>query len=384
MGRRANHEGTYYARTTEQGGGYLFRVMVNGQRVSGSGPTRKAAKDRAMERARLVGDRRTRQTVADLVTEWSALSPATIGLKPTTQDQYRSLLRTRVVPTIGTKRVDSLTKREVADLFPPDSTVPASTRRSTYAALMRVLDYGVDRGILAVNVGREVRRPEAGARRTPRQVDQAAVGKLLAAAAGDRLEVAAWLGFGCGLRRGEILGLRWPDVDLKGCTLEVTGNVTRSSAGLVRGTPKTKRGQRLVPIPPTVVAALKAHKRRQAAEQLAAGSAWTDSGAVLTNELGALLEPRLLSRRWRAWAKAAGLTDTGTHTGRHYAASTLLASGAASVADVAAQMGHDPSVLLTTYAVAVAAGQRAASDALGASLVVPVTVPVAAGQDENA
>jgi hypothetical protein len=69
------------------------------------------------------------------------------------------------------------------------------------------------------------------------------------------------------------------------------------------------------------------------------------------------------------------MTDTGTHTGRPFAASTLLASGSASVADVAAALGHDPSLLLTVYAQAVAAGQRAASDALGAALCVPSTVP---------
>lgn len=381
MSRRANHEGTYYARKPEDGGGFLYRVQVNGRRVSGSGPSRKAAKDAALKRARLIGDKRTRDTLADLVDEWAALSPTVRGLKPTTADQYRSLLRSRVVPFIGAKRLDALSARDVAELFPPDSTVPASTRRSTYAALVRVLDYAVDRKVLGVNVAREVKRPEAVARTKPRQVDREQVGRFLAAAVGERLEVAAWLGFGCGLRRGEILGLRWADVDLDVGIVEVSGNVTRSSAGLVRGTPKTKRGQRIVPIPAPVVEQLRAHRRRQAAEQLAAGSAWLATGAVLTNEVGGFVEPRELSRRWRVWANSAGLSDTGTHTGRHYAASTLLASGAASVADVAAQMGHDPSVLLNTYAVAVAAGQRAASDVLGASLTVPVSVPVSSGQD---
>ena len=126
-------------------------------------------------------------------------------------------------------------------------------------------------------------------------------------------------------------------------------------------------------MPPVVTEALRAHKRRQTAEQLAAGSSWEQTGLVLTTELGGTVEPRTLSRVWQQWARRAGVEDTGTHTGRHYAASTLLASGAASVADVAAQLGHDPAVLLNTYAVAVADGQRAAAEILGASLQVGTT-----------
>jgi integrase len=378
--RRDNHEGTFYKRTEAEGGGWLFRIRVGNQRVSGSGPTRRAAKERAVERARLVGDKRTKGTVAELVEQWAALSAPAVGLKPTTQDQYRSLLRSRVVPVIGNRRVDSLTKRTVAEVFPPGSDNPASTMRSTYAALVRVLDYAVERGMLAVNVAREVKRPAAAEHRA-RHIDREAVARVLAAAEGDRLSIAAWLGFGCGLRRGEILALRWSEVDLDAGVLSVTGNVTRSSAGLVRGTPKTRRGTRLVPVPPVVVERLRAHRREQAAEQLAAGSAWRPLGMVVANEVGGMLEPRFLSRRWRSWSRSAGVEDTGTHVGRHYAASTLLASGAASVADVAAQLGHDPAVLLNTYAVAVAAGQRAAAAALGETLTVPIFVPIASTQD---
>jgi integrase len=105
-----------------------------------------------------------------------------------------------------------------------------------------------------------------------------------------------------------------------------------------------------------VVQALQVHRRAQAAARLAA-TYWHDEGLVLTNGVGGLVEPRTLSRAWEEWAKAAGVEDTGTHLGRHYAATSLLASGAASVADVAALLGHDPAVLLNTYATAVAAGQ---------------------------
>lgn len=387
-GNRAHGEGTYYERPESQGGGYLFRIMAGGQRVSGSGRTKKEAKAKAMERARLVGPRRTKGTLAELVDEWAELrnDGGKRLLKPTTKDQYLTLLRSRVVPVIGNHRVESLTKRTIAEAFPPDSTASASTQRSTYAALVRLLDYAVRRGRLALNVAREVDRPAKPSRTQPRSVDQKAAGRMLAAAADDRLGIAAWLGFGCGLRRGEMLALRWSDVDLEAGEISVSGNVTRSSAGLARGTTKTEHGDRLVPVPPVVVKQLRAHRERQDAERAelvskGVGEVWVDNDLVLANHVGGMVEPRKLSKRWQVWAKAAKLGDTGTHVGRHYAASTLLASGAASVADVAAQLGHDPAVLLNTYATAVAKGQRAAAEALGETLIiVPLSVPHAVGQ----
>lgn len=371
MSRRNNGEGSFRRKAN---GTWLYRVEVDGRRVSGTGRTKTDAKRIATERARVLGERRTTDTVRDLYDDWCRLTPEAVGLAPTTRDQYRYLVGKHVMPTLGNVKVEALTRRKVADTV-NDLGGSQSTRRSTYAALVRLLDYAVDRGMMRVNVGREVPRP-AAPRPEDRKITPDAARKVIEAANGHRLGLAALLGFGCGLRRGEMLALRWADVDLEGGVLTISGNVTRSSAGLKRGTPKTRRGVRQVPLAGVVIAGLKAHRRQQAAERLAAGVAWTDLDLVLTNEIGTLVEPRELSRAWRGWARKAKVKDTGTHLGRHYAATTMLASGTASVADVAAVMGHDPAVLLNTYATAVATGQRAAADVLGDSLAVPVLVPV--------
>lgn len=377
MSKRADGEGSYYARPASQGGGWLYRVMVNGQRVSGSGPTKAKARARAEERARLVAPKANRENLEQLVDEWSALPSASVGLRSTTHDQYRSLLRSRVVPVLGSVKVSRLTPAQVADLFAA-GTGTASTLRSTYAALVKVLDYAVRQQRVGTNVARLVERP-AASESGHRGITQDEARRLVSKAAGHRYEVAVWLGLGAGLRRGEMLALRWSDVDLERGELQVVGNLTRSSAGLVWGKPKTKKGARHVPLSPAVVEALRAHRKRQVAERLAASDAWQGTDAVIANEAGGWVEPRALSRAWSGWARAAKVSDRGTHLGRHYAATTLLASGQASVADVAAQLGHDPAVLLNTYAVAVAEGQRRAADVLGASLTVPTGVPTDAG-----
>ena len=348
--RRANREGTY---TVRPNGRVQYRVMVDGRRIVTTGRNRREAKAEAERQIRLMGDARAATTVSALLDEWVADGAKSHGLRPTTFDQYRTLVGRHVIPALGSTRVDQVDKRDVAATL-RDFTGSASSKRSTYAAMVKLWDYAVDRGLVGVNVVREVKRPAAA---------QALA--ILKAAKEHRWEVAVWLGLGAGLRRGEMLGLRWSDVDLDKAVAHVRLNVTRTSAGLIAGEPKTSRGVRDVPLGDEVVAALRAHRATQAAERLKAGSAWADSGHVITNEVGGLGEPRQLSRVWSAWARKAKVKDRGTHTGRHFAATQLLASGRASVADVAAILGHDPSVLLGVYASAVAEGQRAAVSALG-------------------
>lgn len=370
--RRGNREGTYWRRPN---GGWSYRVMVEGRRVTTHGKTKSEAKAKAVEKVKTLGSLRSALTVEGLLQNWAekgatAFTSGAVkfdGLAPTTFDQYRYLLGAHVVPVLGSTRVDALTKRRAVEAMNA-VTGSASTRRSTYAAMVKVMEYARRQGIVGANVMREVDRPEQPAAKS-RDITTDEALRILSAAQGHRWEVAVWLGLGAGFRRGEILGLRWADVDLEAGTAHVLGNLTRSSAGLRRGDPKTKRGKRIVPLPDEVVGALRAHRLRQLQEQMAAPM-WQDSGHVLTNEVGGPGEPRKLSRVWSSWARKAKVEDRGTHVGRHFAASTLLASGMASVADVAAMLGHDPSVLLNTYAVAAAKGQRAASDVLGATLRV--------------
>jgi integrase len=387
--KRRNGEGNYFQRPD---GTWTYRTVKGGRRYSGTGPTMAKAKAKADERAKIAAPKGARDTFGELLKAWEAAPLSDLGekgLRGTTRDNYRSLVRAHILPRLRDVLLSRLTAAQVSEVLERCGGA-VSTRRSTYAGLVSVLDYGVQTQRIGTNVARDVKRPSA-TKAASRELDDKGARKLLKAASGHRLEVGAWLLLGCGLRRGEALALRWRDVDLEGGSAYVSGNVTRSSAGLVRGETKTERGERRVPLSPPVVEALKAHRATQAADRLRLGPAWQDSGLVLTNAVGGTLEPRAFSRAWAGWARTAGLKDRGTHLARHYAATVLLASGHASVVDVAAQLGHDPAMLLRVYASAVAAGQRAAASALGATLTasddeadavgsVPTLVPTAAVQ----
>jgi integrase len=129
-----------------------------------------------------------------------------------------------------------------------------------------------------------------------------------------------------GLRRGEALALHWSDVDLEAGTIRVSWTLSRTSAGLTFTEPKA-RSRRTVPLPDALLDDLRAHRTRQLAERLAAGSMWTDHGLVFPSLTGSPLDPRNALRAFTAAATSAGLPGVGLHTLRHTCASLLLAQG---------------------------------------------------------
>ena len=152
--------------------------------------------------------------------------------------------------------------------------------------------------------------------------------RLLDSARGDHLEAVFTVALSLGLRMGEILGLRWQDVDLDGATLAVNQAIYRiAGKGLVTAEPKTDRSRRALFLPDGVIRALKAHRLRQLQKRLAAGPRWQDSGLIFTSGVGTPLEPRNLFRSFKALLRKAGLPDVRFHDLRHSAASLLLAQG---------------------------------------------------------
>lgn len=131
--------------------------------------------------------------------------------------------------------------------------------------------------------------------------------RLLDVIRDDRLE-AFWIcALTLGLRRGELLGLRWDDIDFAGGLLAVRQTLQRADGSLRFVDPKTDRSRRVVPVPEPTLAALRRHRRAQAAEQLAAGKRWRNLGLVFPSTIGTPIEPGNLSTRWRATRKRAGL-----------------------------------------------------------------------------
>jgi integrase len=151
--------------------------------------------------------------------------------------------------------------------------------------------------------------------------------KLLVAAKPDRLSALYVLAVYLGLRRGELLGLTWENVDLDGETLQVVQTLQRVGGRLQLLPPKTRTSRRTVPLPSPVVEALKAHKFAQGKERLAAGSRWQDSGMVFASRVGSPIEPDNLSRSWYRVRNVLAEPLPRFHDLRHTCVTLLLTEG---------------------------------------------------------
>jgi integrase len=177
----------------------------------------------------------------------------------------------------------------------------------------------------------------------------------LETAADHRLSAAFQLSL-YGLRRGEVLGLCWSDVDLQAKTITIRrARVEITGVGVVEGEPKTERGRRTLPLDDGLVAALRSLKARQAQERLAAGHAYTagcgDCGGehLVVNELGHPYRPEWFSDEFRRMAKAGGLPVIRLHDARH-TCGTLMHLRGVPTAVISKWLGHaTASFTMATY-----------------------------------
>jgi integrase len=157
---------------------------------------------------------------------------------------------------------------------------------------------------------------------TPEQAQQ-----LLHAVRGHRLEALYLVELSLGLRKGELLGLRWHDVDLKAGTLHITHQLQVIENKPVLVAPKTKRSRRTIPLSASLVAALRQHHARQLRERMALGTAWHDHDLVFASEVGTAILPSNFTRSFHRLLKRAGMERMRVHDLRHSCATFLALQG---------------------------------------------------------
>jgi integrase len=176
------------------------------------------------------------------------------------------------------------------------------------------------------------------------------IGELLAKLAGETLQPIVALALSTGARRGELLALRWSDVDLERAALAITRSVEETAAGLRFKETKTRHGRRTISLPPSAVEGLRAHRHRQLEQRLALGRGRPDREAlVFCTWAGEVLSPDNLSRDWRRLLKRLALPLVTFHALRHTHASALIAGGV-DVLVLSRRLGHSsPAVTLNVY-----------------------------------
>lgn len=169
-----------------------------------------------------------------------------------------------------------------------------------------------------------------------------------------------------GLRRGEALALRWEDVDLKAGRLAVRRSLVPLGAKVIVSEPKTRRGNRLIALDKTTVAALKKRRKEQLAERLAWEGAWEESGLVFTRENGSLIHPERVTKAFASAVRKAGVPVIRLHSLRHTHATLGLAAGIHPKI-ISERLGHSTvSLTLDIYSHAVPALSEEAANVIAA------------------
>ncbi|KFF94804.1 integrase [Streptomyces scabiei] len=248
--------------------------------------------------------------------------------KLSTYDKYESHVRLYLVPLLGSKRLESLGVADVRRfLVRLEKETTAATAKESHRVLRSALSSACREELIARNVAKLVEPPRTDNRELkPWSLDETL--DFLAASRRDPLYAAFVLAIAMGLRRGEIIGLRWSDLDLENRVLYVRQQTQRRRGVLYDDDPKSRR-RRVVPLPALCIAPLRWHRMRQSAARAKAGEQWHESGYVFTTRTGRQVEPRNVYRSFTRVAESAGLRLIRLHDARHGTATLLTAAGVA-------------------------------------------------------
>lgn len=268
-----------------------------------------------------------RQTVERFLAGWleEVVKP---NHRPKTYRIYEQLVRTHLTPMLGHHHLTKLTPQHVQQMLTTKLSTDLSPRtvQRLRDVLRNALNHALRWGLVQRNVAALVDPPtvEDGDMHV---LTTAHARVLLDAARGDRWEALYQVALSLGLRQGEILGLRWDDVDLDRRTLRIAYALQAVDGTLQLVKPKTKRSIRTLPLPSTLVGALDAHRARQADDRRGAGERWQEHGLVFATGVGTPIHPRNLVRSFHQLLKRAGLPPMRFHDLRHSCLSLLAAQG---------------------------------------------------------
>jgi integrase len=306
-----------------------------------------------------------RVTVATFLREWLD-GPARARLRPSSFASYENYVHRHLIPGLGQHRLARLRPEHIDVFLAAKAVEGLSPRTCQYmrAILRSALAWAEKRGRVSQNAAKLSDAPRVERRElVPLTPEQAQL--LVRAAESDLLGALYVVALDTGLRQGEVLGLRWQDVDLDTRTLRVV-QVREHVKGPARfGPPKSASSRRGVTFTATTEAFLREHRAYQLRGRLAAGAKWKDSvGLVFTSGTGAPLDASTVTHRFKAFLKSHGLPDQRFHDLRHASASFLLSQGLP-VKVVSERLGHSQiSLTLNTYAHLAAELQGQAASAM--------------------
>ena len=332
--RRRYGEGSIYRR----GAGWAGQTLVlatdgTRRRLTVYGPTRKDVSDKLS--AAVADDRAGRpramdsQTVGEYLNYWLE-HVAQHSVRGSTYKSYEMYVRRHLVPGLGRHKLTELSARDIRVFLDGrrmtpvgtfgrgNRTLSQTTLKHIHSVLRNALQHAVREDLVTRNVARNV-QISTGPRATPDPYTLDEARQLLAAASSDRHYALYSVALGLGLRRGEVTGLRWQDIDLDACVLRVEQTLQHRQGGLHVVPPKTRRSRRALPLPQSLVDVLREHRAQH--------EPVTETDLAFINAWGNPVSPNELTKGFVELCKKAGLRRIRLHDLRHTCATFLLADG---------------------------------------------------------
>ena len=330
MAKRGHGEGSIYQRSD---GRWAATITLEGRkRKTFYGKTRKevAAKLNKAIQEQKQGILATgpQQTLEQYLTRWlEEVHRPTI--RESTYLNYRRFLNNHILPALGHIYLNKLTPQLVQSFYTQklqEGLAPGSVR-DMHMVLHKALENAVRWRLIGRNVCDDVSPPKLVKYEAQTLTQKQAV-RLLEAARGHRLGALLTVALATGMRRGELLGLQWQDINFEDRSLQIRRSMVRlGKEGIVESQPKSLKSRRKVVLPQFVVEVLKQHRTRQLEVRLRAGTAWEENDLVFCNGFGRFFDQGQLHVEFQKFLKEAGLPPIRFHDLRHSAASFLLAMG---------------------------------------------------------
>ena len=333
MGRRGNGEGTITRRKDGRWEARYYVPTENGtKRKMIYGKTQAEVRDKLTKALSnridgIVYDDEN-MAVGEYLDAW--LKGSVHGtVRRSTYDRDSYLVNNHIKPVLGGMKLKKLNSSHVQSFYRTrlDAGLSASTVHKIHDILRRGLAQAVKWHLLPRNVADVVKPPR------PVPTEMVALSaddtrRLLEAAGEYRLEALYILAVHTGMRQGEMLALRWQDVDMENAVVSVRRTLTRNGGKVAFGEPKTKKSRRSIRLTPQAVEALRSHLERQLRDMEILGDRYQDQGLVFTTDTGGPINPsNLRQRSFAPLLKRAGLRHMRFHDLRHTCATLLLSRG---------------------------------------------------------
>ena len=276
-------------------------------------------------------------TLADYLESWLK-SHAAASVSPKTLERYTEICRNHLIPALGSHLLTKLNSMHIQACY---AEAEKSGRRNgvggglsarTVLHHHRVLRRALTQAATATPPLIKINPTDGVTAPTPAAhditvLDEDETASLLEAASGHTLYIPILIAVTTGMRRGEILALRWRDVNLERCSLSVVHSLEQTKEGLRFKSPKTKKGRRAITLPTITVEALRQHKAEQARIRLRLGMGRDDNGLVCSRYDGAPRSPRAFSKEFDRFIRKLDITRVTFHELRHSHATQLLEAG---------------------------------------------------------